>query len=89
MSKDAIEVRHGPGGESAFIAGSRVRVSDIARLYSLMQEELVVERVQRSLPHLSLPQIRAAVTYWHEHEKEVDEEISRERLILNNLPSKP
>ena len=89
MAGKAIEVRDGAGGKSAYIAGTRVRVSDIARLYSLMEAELVAERVQRSLPHLSLPQIRAAVTYWREHPKEVNEEISLEQSILEKLSSKP
>jgi uncharacterized protein (DUF433 family) len=88
MPEDLIEVRHGAGGKSAFIAGTRVRVSDIARLYSLTQEELITERIQRSLPHLSLPQVRAAIDYWRQNRRELDGEIAFEQSILEKLPSK-
>lgn len=84
--RDPIETRRGPGGESAFIAGTRVRVSDVAQLYGLIQEELVVERIVRSLPHLTPAQVRAAIEYWRSHEQQISDEIAEERAILANIP---
>jgi uncharacterized protein (DUF433 family) len=57
-----IEHKAGPGGKTPVIKGTRVRVSDIARLYEILQDEVVVERIQRSLPHLTPSQIHAALT---------------------------
>jgi uncharacterized protein (DUF433 family) len=83
-----IEHRTGPGGESAFIAGTRIRVSDIARLYSLMESEILTERIPQALPSLSPEQVKAAITYWRSNPQEIDQEIEEEDAILRELPSR-
>jgi len=81
-----IERRSGPGGESAYISGTRVRVSDIAGLYAVLGEAL---RIQEALPHLSQPQILAAIDYWHSHQTKVEAEVNEEELLLERLSSTP
>jgi uncharacterized protein (DUF433 family) len=83
-----IERRVGPGGESAFIAGTRIPVSDIARLYRLMESEIVTERIPRALPSLSPEQVKVAMTYWRSNPEEIEQEIEEEEAILREIPSR-
>ena len=63
--KAEIEMRSGlMDSEAAFIAGTAVRVSDVARLYPLVQEKMIIESFQRLLPNLTQEQIAAAIDYW-------------------------
>ena len=88
MKHQYIERRSGPGGTSAYINGTRVRVSDIARLYGLLQSETIAERIRRSLPHLTPPQIEDAIAYWRANQKEIDAEIEEEEKLLSNVPTR-
>jgi uncharacterized protein (DUF433 family) len=87
MPKSKIEHRQGPGGTSAYLGSSRVRVSDIARRYDSTFDNVVAERIQQSLPHLTLPEIHAAIDYWRAHPDEIDSEIAEERASLESIPS--
>jgi uncharacterized protein (DUF433 family) len=80
-----IEIRQGAGGKSAYVGKSRIRVADIAQMYELMREEVVVERIQRSLPSLTTDQIHAALDYWRTHKEEIDSLIAEEEAILEKL----
>jgi uncharacterized protein (DUF433 family) len=85
---EEIEIREGAGGKSAYVGASRVRVSDIARMYQVALDELVVERIQKGLPHLTVRQVVVAIKYWRAHKKEIEDEIAEEEAIFNSLPSK-
>ena len=87
MTQQIIERRLGAGGESAYVGGTRVRVSDVARLYKIMHEEVVAERIKESIPHLTTRQIRAALDYWHNHPQEIESEISEEEELLSKISS--
>ena len=84
--KAEIEIRKGAGGESAYIAGTRVRVADIARLYPQLLDELVAERIVRSLPTLTRDQVLIAIDYWREHSQEIVAQIKEEEELLSELP---
>lgn len=84
---DGIEIRKGAGGESAYIGRSRVRVSDVARMYPLMLDELIIERMSRSLPSLTEEQLAEALAYWRAHPEMIQAEIDEEEKILASLPS--
>lgn len=88
MGVTAIEVREGRGGKSAYIRGTRVRVSDIARLHEVLGAGGVPERIREALPHLTVRQVEAALGYWRKHEKEIRDEIDKEEGILSRLPSR-
>jgi len=77
-----IEIREGAGGKSAFVGKSRIRVADIAQMYPIMLDELIVERMQRAYPSLTTDQIYAALGYWRAHEEEIDSLIAEEEAIL-------
>ncbi len=63
------------GGGRPIISGTRTRVSNIVAYYKLglSSDELV-----RELPHLNLSQIHDALSYYYEHQKEIDREIDEE-----------
>jgi uncharacterized protein (DUF433 family) len=82
-----IEIRRGAGGDSAYVRGSRVRVSDIARLIHLHDADQAIECVQDALPFLTRTQIKAAIAWWHKHEDDVEQEIAEEAAILRATPS--
>ncbi len=63
------------GGGRPIISGTRTRVSNIVAYYKLglSSDELV-----REFPHLTLSQIHDALSYYYEHQKEIDKEIDDE-----------
>jgi uncharacterized protein (DUF433 family) len=81
-----VEKRMGAGGESTFVKGTRVRVHDIARLFQIVQEELVVERMLEALPHLTREQIDDALSYWLSHADEIAEEMREEEQVMSKIP---
>jgi len=67
-----IEQRAGLRGGVPVIAGTGIRVVDVAVRYEVMSmspEEIIV-----ALPHLTLPQIHAALSYYYAHKAELDKE---------------
>lgn len=70
-----ITFREDIGGGSPIIAGTRTRVSNIVAYYKLgySPEELALE-----FPHLTLSQIYDALSYYYEHQKEIDKEIDED-----------
>jgi uncharacterized protein (DUF433 family) len=57
-----------------FIKGTRIKVSEIAA--SHVAYRWAAEQIQIQLPHLSLPQIHAALGYYYEHQEQCDREIA-------------
>lgn len=81
MPRTALKVRHphivsrkGYCGGSPVIAGTKFPVRSVVR-YVLRQgmtpEELVAE-----FPHLSLAQVYDALSYYYDHQKEVDRDLT-------------
>ncbi len=62
----------GTCGGAPRIAGTRIRVSQIV----LMTEEgMSADEIIRSLPHLTLGQVYGALSYYHDHRQQIDDEI--------------
>src|SRR3954471_18769633 len=82
-----IELRPNRDGQSrAFIAGTRVRVQDIyaqAEIHGRTPEEIV-----ESLPHLTLGQVHAALSYLHDHREEILREMREDRAFVNEFRGK-
>ena len=81
----AVEVRKGLGGETAFLTGTRTRVSDVARLFLIERDEMVIERICKALPHLQPDQVRAALDWWRSNEEQVQAEIDLEQALLAKM----
>lgn len=82
-----IELRPNRDGQPrAFIEGTRVRVQDIyaqAEIHGRSAEEIV-----EGLPHLTLGQVHAALTYLHDHREEILSEMREDRAFVNELRGK-
>jgi uncharacterized protein (DUF433 family) len=63
------------GGGKPIISGTRTRVSNIVAYYKL---GLAPENLAREFPHLSLSQIHDALSYYYEHQTDIDREIDEE-----------
>lgn len=70
-----ITHREDIGSGSPIIVGTRTRVSNIVAYYKL---GLSPEELAREFPHLTLSQIYDALSYYHEHCKEIDMEIDQD-----------
>ena len=81
-----IEHRMGAGGESVYIAGTRVRVHDIVREIDFVEEDDVIHGILQALPHLTAEQVHAAIEYWLTHKREIDEHIRREDELAAETP---
>ena len=87
-----IEIRNNRRGEDrAYIAGTRVRVRDIyahSEIHGESPEDIVA-----ALPHLTLAQVHAALSYYFEHREAILDEIRRDdefvRLMRNKLGPGP
>jgi len=82
-----IELRPNRDGQPrAFIAGTRVRVQDIyaqAEIHGQTPEEIV-----EALPHLTLGQVHAALSYLHDHRDEILREMREDEAFVNELRAK-
>lgn len=79
-----IELRHNRDGQPrAFIAGTRVRVQDIyaqAEIHGQTPEEIV-----ESLPHLTLGQVYAALSYLFDHRQDILKEMREDEAFVSEL----
>lgn len=65
-----IELRANRGGKQrAFIAGTRVRVQDVYALSEI--HGLTPDEIVEQLPHLSLGQVHAALSYYFDHREQI------------------
>lgn len=82
-----IELRPNRDGQPrAFIAGTRVRVQDIyaqAEIHGRTAEEIV-----EGLPHLTLDQVHAALSYLHDHREQFLCEMREDEAFVNELRSR-
>jgi uncharacterized protein (DUF433 family) len=81
-----IELRPNRDGQPrAFIAGTRVRVQDIyaqAEIHGRSPDEIV-----EGLPHLTLGQVHAALSYLHDHRDDILREMQEDEAFVQELRS--
>lgn len=59
-------------GGAPIIVGTGIKVLDVAIRYEVMG--MTPEEILLALPHLTLPQIHDALSYYYEHKSELDKE---------------
>jgi uncharacterized protein (DUF433 family) len=69
-----IEQKQTASGPEAHIRGTRVAVRHIAEF--LLAGHTVEEIIKEGLPHLPPAAIYEAIAYYHDHKKEIDDEIA-------------
>jgi uncharacterized protein (DUF433 family) len=67
-----IDRRPGVRRGAPVIAGTGIKVLDVAVRYEVMG--MTPEEIMVALPHLDLPQIHAALSYYYAHKTELDKE---------------
>jgi uncharacterized protein (DUF433 family) len=67
-----IEMRPGIRGGAPVIARTGIKVLDVAVRYEVMG--MTPEEIMLALPHVDLPQIHAALSYYYAHKTELDKE---------------
>jgi uncharacterized protein (DUF433 family) len=70
-----ITSRKGVGGGRPVITGTRTRVANIVAYHKL---GFSPEDLAREFPHLNLAQIHDVLSYYYEHQSEIDREIDEE-----------
>ena len=77
----------GPAGRRATIAGSGIDVWEVIRVYRAAGEDL--EDLRKALPHLSLPQLEAALHYHKLYPDEIGERLNIEERSAQELLGHP
>jgi uncharacterized protein (DUF433 family) len=70
----------------AWISGSKVKVIEVA--LDRLAHGSSPEEMHFQYPHLSLAQIHSALSYYYEHQSELDAEIQRRWQAVNDLAAK-
>ena len=70
----------------AWIRGTQVKVIEVA--LDKLAHGSSPEEMHFQYPHLSLAQIHAALSYYYDHQLELDAEIQRRWLAVNELAAK-
>ncbi len=79
-----IEKRPTRGGDQrAYVAGTRIRVQDVAAEHEL--HGLTPEQIAREHPSLSLAQVHAALAYYFDHRDEIQKEIREDCDLVHEV----
>jgi len=79
-----IEKRPTRGGDQrAYVAGTRIRVQDVAADHEL--HGLTPEQIAREHPSLSLAQVHAALAYYFDHREEIRGQMKRDEEFVARL----
>ena len=70
-------------GGTPTIAGTRIKVSQIAIYYEKMGYS--ADDIVREHPHLTLAQVHDALSYYYDHIREIDRQIAEERKMIERL----
>jgi uncharacterized protein (DUF433 family) len=83
-----VEHRRGYRGGRATISGTNFPVSSV--VVYMLRQGMLAEELVRSFPHLTLAQIHDALSYYYDHQAEIDKEITTnlsEDALAASLPS--
>ena len=73
-------------GGSPIIHGTRTRVIDIAIEYEILGHS--PDEIIRSHPHLNLPQVHDALSFYYENRDELDQKAERAQEFIARLKKK-
>lgn len=76
-----IEIRQNRAGQDrAYIEGTRIRVSDIYGYAEI--QRLAPDQIVEQLPHLSLGQVHAALSFFYDHRDQILHEIREDEEFV-------
>jgi uncharacterized protein (DUF433 family) len=87
-----IELRKNRAGQDrAYVGGTRVRVQDVYALAEI--QGMTPDEIVRQLPHITLGQVHAALSYYFDHREEIIRELREDeefaRLVRAHLGPGP
>ena len=86
VSMQLVEIRANRRGEPrAYLAGTRVRVQDIAADYE--RHGLTADQIASEYPHLSLAQVHAALAYYFDNQDSVRQHMRDDAAYLESVKS--
>lgn len=74
------------GRDRAYIEGTRVRIQDIVSLSE--KQGRTPDAIVEALPHLSLAQVHAALSYYFDHRAEIEQELREDQEFVEELRSR-
>jgi uncharacterized protein (DUF433 family) len=80
-----IEITPGVCGGKPRLAGTRIRVQDVVIWYERM--DLSADEIASKHPQASLAAIHAALSYYHDHQAEIDEQMRQSDEVVEQLRS--
>lgn len=79
-----VELRQNRDGEPrAFVTGTRVRVQDIYFMSEIDGKS--PDEIVRALPHLTLAQVHAALSYFFDHRESILKEVREDGELADRL----
>lgn len=82
-----IELRpNRDGQERAFVEGTRVRVQDIAIMSEVRGQ--TPDEIVCALPHLTLAQVHAALSYYFDHQETIRREMTEDAAFVQAMRAK-
>lgn len=81
-----IEIRPNRAGQSrAYIVGTRVRIQDVYFLAEVQGK--TPDEIVGAIPHLTLAQVHAALSYYFDHRDEILDEVRQDETAEKKLRS--
>lgn len=71
------------GWGNPVIKGTRIKVSEIALRYELMG--MTPDQIVEQFPHLTLPQVHDALSFYYEHKPKLDRQYKKSQTIIAEL----
>ncbi len=81
-----IEQTPGTCGGKPRIAGTRIRVQDIALWYVFLGDS--ADEIVAEFPHITLADVHAALAYFYDHREEIMEDMRREDQFVAEMRAK-
>jgi uncharacterized protein (DUF433 family) len=78
-----IEITPGTCGGKPRIAGHRIRVQDVVVWHDRMG--LSADEIVSRYPQLSLADVYAALTYYHDHREEIDSQMEADEKFFDEI----
>ncbi len=78
-----VEINPEVSGGSAVISGTRIRIVDVAIEYEYLN--CTPDDIVNAHPHLKLEQVHDALSYYYEHQTELDNKIKEDKEFIQKL----
>jgi len=78
-----IEATDGACGGKPRIAGTRIKVSEVARRHAYQEQS--PDEIIEAFPHLSLAQVHAALAYYYDHHDDIEAELRADDEFVTEM----